>query len=131
MAIRQDLRGRAFRLAEYVFKLHPRLAAASGAHRHIADQLFKASSSIGANLEEGAVGASRKDMGQKYAIALREARESNFWSRLGAVDPKWAKDLAFVISESGEFVAMLTTSVRKLRTKQDEEGGDSARIPAN
>ena len=56
-------------------------------------------------------------MTSKYAIALRESRESNYWSRLGATDPKWTSDLAFVKQETKEFTAMLTVSVRKLRSR--------------
>src|SRR5262245_19330943 len=112
---RQDLCARAFKLAERVFKLYPRLAAASAAHAHLANQLFRSVTSIGALLEEGVVANSRRDMASKYAIALRESRESNFWSRIGATDPKWTDELAPIIQETKEFVTMLTVSVRKLR----------------
>ena len=81
----------------------------------MAQQLFKASSSIGAMLEEGEVANSRRDMAAKHAIALREARESRFWLRLISTSPKWTAELVPHIQEAGEFVAMLTTSVRKLR----------------
>ena len=54
-------------------------------------------------------------MAAKYAIALREARESNYWSRLVATDESWAAELSGVTQETKEFVAMLTVSVRKLR----------------
>jgi len=45
----------------------------------------------------------------------RRARESNYWSRLGRTDTRWAKDLGPVAQETHEFVAMLTTAVKKLR----------------
>lgn len=125
---RQDLPARAFKLAEYVFKLYPRLAAASAAHAHLAHQLLRAATGIGALLEEGAVANSRRDMAAKYAIALRESRESNYWSRLGATDAKWSNELAFVIQESKEFIAMLTVSVRKLRNPIDEQGDDDRQV---
>jgi four helix bundle protein len=112
---RQNLAARAFKLAEYVFNLYRRLAAAGPAHAHVAHQLLRAATAIGALLEEGAVANSRRDMAAKYAIALRESRESNYWSRLGSTDPKWVSDLAFVTQETSEFIAMLTVSVRKLR----------------
>jgi four helix bundle protein len=112
---RQDLLGRAFVLAERVLNIYPRLAAVSPAHAHMALQLFRAATGIGALLEEGVVANSRRDMASKYAIALREARESSKWSRLIATDPNWTEEMAPVIQESKEFVAMLTVSVRKLR----------------
>jgi four helix bundle protein len=78
-------------------------------------QLFEAGSAIGANLEEGMVANSRRDMAQKYAIALRESREARYWLRLLARDAAFTAELTPLIQESTEFVAMLTTSVRRLR----------------
>lgn len=54
-------------------------------------------------------------MAHKYALALREARESNYWSRLGRTDERWANELGPIAQETHEFVAMLTAAVRKLR----------------
>ena len=113
--VKRDLRQRAFELAEMVFKLYPRLAATSAAHAHLAHQLLRSVTAIGALLEEGAVASSRRDMALKYSLALREARESNYWSRLGRTDTRWAADLGPVDQETHEFVAMLTAAVKKLR----------------
>ena len=112
---RQDLAARAFALAEVMFKLYSRLAATSRAHAHLADQLFRAVTSIGAHIEEGLAASSRRDMAFKYSVALRESREGNYWSRLGATDPRWTAELAPISQETREFVAMLTASVKKLR----------------
>jgi four helix bundle protein len=112
---KRDLRQRAFELAAMVFKLYPKLAATSAAHSHLAHQLLRSVTAIGALLEEGAVASSRRDMALKYSLALREARESNYWSRLGRTDARWAGDLAPIAQETHEFVAMLTTAVKKLR----------------
>ena len=83
--------------------------------RSIRPTLAPIDTAIGALLEEGIVANSRRDMAAKYAIALRESRESNYWSRIIATDDKWAAELAPIIKETGEFTAMLTVSVRKLR----------------
>ncbi len=80
------------------------------------EQLFRAVSAIGANLEEGQVANSRRDMGSKYAIALREARETRHWLRLLATQPELTEELAPLLREASEFIAMLTVSVRRLRT---------------
>jgi four helix bundle protein len=112
---RQDLNARAFKLAARVFKLFPKLVTAGSGHAYIARQLLRATASIGANLEEGSAASSRRDMAQKYSIALRESREGKYWSRLLATDPTWSSTLEDVIQETSEFVAMLTVSVRKLR----------------
>jgi four helix bundle protein len=113
---RQDLKQRAFNFGARVLGLYKRLAAESPAHAFMALQLVKASTSIGALLEEGEVANSRRDMAAKYAIALRESRETNHWLRLFATEERWAEELAPLIQESREFIAMLTVSVKKLRT---------------
>ena len=70
---------------------------------------------MGALLEEGVVANSRRDMAAKYAIARREARESRYWLSRFSKAPLWTTELAPLLQESNEFVAMLTVSVRKLR----------------
>ena len=112
---RQDLKARAFEFAAAIFRRYKRLAAGSSAHAHMAQQLFEAASSIGAMLEEAEVAMSRRDMAAKQSIALRESRESNYWLRLLSIDTELTAELATLVDESRQFVAMLTTSVRKLR----------------
>ena len=112
---REEFKPRAFRLATHVFRLSPRLAATSPAHAHVAQQLLRSTTAIGALLEEGAVANSRRDMAAKYAIVLREATEANYWARLGSTDARWTMELAPIVQETQEFVAMLTVSVKKLR----------------
>ena len=113
--MRQDLCERAFQFAAAVLSRYSRLAATGSAQAHMTEQLFRSVSAIGANLEEGRVANSRRDMGSKYAIALREAREARHWLRLLATQPAWTEELAPPVNECSEFVAMLTVSVRRLR----------------
>ncbi len=80
------------------------------------DQLTRAATGIGANIEEAQVANSRRDMAAKYAIALREAREALYWLKLLSTDPLIGDSLATLIKEADEWVAMLTTTVRKLRS---------------
>jgi four helix bundle protein len=116
VAVRQDLCGRAFRFAGASLTFCDRLSRLGPTQAHIADQLFQSAASIGANLEEGVVANSRRDMAAKYAIALREAREARYWLRLLATRPEHAREAAPLVQEATEFVAMLTVSVRKLRS---------------
>jgi four helix bundle protein len=81
----------------------------------MAEQLFRSGTGIGASLEEAEVANSRRDLAAKQAIALREARETKYWLRLFGTEEAWAAELAPLIQESSEFVAMLTVSVRRLR----------------
>jgi four helix bundle protein len=100
----------------YVSRYTTNLTRQGTAHAHMAQQMWEAVSSIGAQLEEGEVANSRRDMAAKHAIALREAREARYWFRLIAADPAWTTEVRWFIQESEEFVRMLTVSVRKLRS---------------
>ena len=50
--------------------------------RCLIDQLLKAGTAVGANLEEAKAGSSRRDFVRYVEISLREARESVYWLRL-------------------------------------------------
>ncbi|MFP4092636.1 MAG: four helix bundle protein [Cyclobacteriaceae bacterium] len=45
-------------------------------------QLLRSGTSIGANVEEGVGGFTRKDFRAKLSIAYKEARETKYWLRL-------------------------------------------------
>jgi four helix bundle protein len=81
-------------------------------------QLYRSATGIGANLEEGQVSRTRGDMAAKYALALREAREARYWLNLLAEEPALKLQASELGREAGEFVAMLTVSVRKLRAER-------------
>ncbi len=80
------------------------------------DQLTRAATGIDANIEEAQVANSRRDMAATYAIAPREAREALYWLRLLSTDPLIGDSLTDHIKEADEWVAMLTITVRKLRS---------------
>lgn len=123
MAWKTSLKERAFEFGLALVHLYPRLAAPGAHYAHMALQLFRAGTSIGAHLEEGEVANSRRDMGAKRAIALREARESRYGLRLFIGAEVFVAELRPLHAESDECVAMLTTSVRKLRGDDLNEGG--------
>jgi four helix bundle protein len=50
--------------------------------RCIVDQLLKAGTAVGANLEEAKAGSSRREFVRLVEIATREARESLYWLRI-------------------------------------------------
>lgn len=79
------------------------------------NQLVRAATGIGANVEEAQIANSRRDMAAKYAIALREAREARYWLCILRSDPIVGDSVAPLIEEATEWIAMLTTTVRKLR----------------
>ena len=58
------------------------LTERSGVRRTIGYQLLSSGTSIGGNVEEAQAGQSRADFVSKYAISLKEARETIYWLRL-------------------------------------------------
>lgn len=79
---RDPVRTRSFSFALSVVKLCKFLERRTDVSRHLIDQMLRAGTSIGANLEEAKAAESRADFIHKNAISLKEARESNFWLRL-------------------------------------------------
>lgn len=77
-----DIRERAFQFAVRIVKLCKYLEKNSDVSRNVISQLLDAGTSVGANLEEAKAGQSTADFIHKNAIALKEARESNYWLRL-------------------------------------------------
>jgi len=67
----------AARVAKFVDGLPSKLAAIE-----YSKQLIRASSSIGANIEEADGTLSKRDFVNKISISRREARESRYWLRL-------------------------------------------------
>jgi len=91
---------------------------ASGASRTLCNQLLRSATSIGANLEESKGGQSRADYLTKVSIALKESRETHYWLRLlVASDIMKETQLAELLDEADQITAILTTIVKKVKTK--------------
>jgi four helix bundle protein len=114
---RQDLPARALRFSMALIQFQRRAAPIGPTAAHMALQMFRAGTAIGASIEEGQVANSRRDMAAKYAIALREARETAYWLKLLGQEESLSADAQRLAAEASEFVAMLTVSVRKLRQR--------------
>jgi four helix bundle protein len=86
----EDLRERTFRFTCKRFDFCEDLARTPGPRRTIANQLFDAGSSIGANLAESKAAYTRKELAAKNAISLKESHESKYWLRV-AGPGRWAE----------------------------------------
>jgi four helix bundle protein len=112
-----DLRERAFRFACDIFDFCDELARNPGIPRRVAYQLFDAGASVGSNLEEAKSAYSRREFAAKNGISLKESREANYWLRLAEAKSLGnAEKRRHLLRESHEFIAILTTSVRRLQT---------------
>jgi four helix bundle protein len=78
----EDFRERAFRFTCKLYDYCDDLARNPGPSRRLANQLFDAGSSIGANLAESKSAHGRKDLAAKTAISLKESHETKYWLRV-------------------------------------------------
>ena len=79
----------------------------------LASQLWRAGTSIGANVEEAQAAQSRADFRSKMAIAAKEAREADYWLRLTCDGRILPADLTNpLIDEIGSIKRILTSIVR-------------------
>jgi four helix bundle protein len=114
---KQDIKERSFEFAVRVIKFVQRLLG-SYVSQKIGGQLFDAATSIGANVEEATGGFSKKDFTYKMAVALKEARESNYWLRLIKVSElARGEELDYLLKESEELRKILTSIVKTSKRK--------------
>jgi len=80
--------------------------------RHIFGQLFRASSSSGANYEEARGAESRADFLHKMQIVLKELRETAFWLKLLQRAKLFNKDeIGHIIDEVEELKKIFSKAV--------------------
>jgi len=85
---------------------------------HLAYQLIKSGTSVGANVQEGYGAESVKDRIHKFSIARKEARESHYWCRLikeGAIGHVEAA--AFLADEAMQLARILSALILKDQRK--------------
>lgn len=75
-------------------------------------QLLRSATSIGANVNEGSAGQTKKDFITKMSIASKEARETSYWLRL-LNESKWYDvDLKLHLTASNDILKILTKIVK-------------------
>jgi four helix bundle protein len=125
----ESFQTRGFRFALAILALYRTLSQSSLWPRPIAQQLLRAGTAIGANLEEAKSAHSRRDLAAKYVVALREARECHYWLRLIAADqPHLSSSLAELLEECSQLIAVLTATVKKLRAEPTRPSGDTGTV---
>ena len=82
--MKSDLPDRSFEFATRIVKFCFVLQKQHGVTHVLANQLLRAGTSIGANIEEGQSSQSEADFVSKYAIACKEARKTRYWRRFFA-----------------------------------------------
>ena len=79
MTDNQDIQERTLTFAVRVVKLCRFLHEKGGIERILSSQLIRSGTSIGANVREAQSGQSDRDFLHKMEIALKEARETEYW----------------------------------------------------
>ena len=112
----RDLPERTFEFARRIVKLCQMLDQTPGTSRTLANQLLRAGTSIGANVEAGQASQSRADFIAKYSIACKEARETHYWLRLlAAAEIVPAEKLKDLSNEANQLVAILIAIIKKCK----------------
>ncbi|OGY26462.1 MAG: hypothetical protein A2Z24_00360 [Candidatus Woykebacteria bacterium RBG_16_44_10] len=114
----EDIRERAFKFALRIIKLCKELPK-NEINRVLINQVLRSGTSIGANLEEALGAHTKAEFTNSTNIAKKEARETNYWLRLMAESNglKIKKRMENLLSEAEEIVKILTSSVKKLKSK--------------
>ncbi|MBS1904084.1 MAG: four helix bundle protein [Bacteroidetes bacterium] len=111
-----DIHERAFEFASNIVLFCDKLNQTPGVNWALANQLVRAGTSIGANIEEAQAGQSKADFIAKLAIALKESRESNYWLRLIArTRPALTEASEPLIQESSALMRILAAILKSAR----------------
>jgi len=117
----RDIKERTFAFAVDIVRLCLRLEKLSGTFRTLSKQLLRSGTSIGANVEEAQAGQSRADFISKYAISLKEARETIYWLRLiqavGSVKDVAIEELIQEADEISRIIGSIIVSSKKKDSK--------------
>ncbi|AVH63661.1 MULTISPECIES: four helix bundle protein [unclassified Nostoc] len=94
------------------------LDEASSATRILSKQLLRSGTSIGANVREAQSAQSPKDFINKLEIALKEARETQYWLEL-LIESELVEKQKFqlLLQEANEIGKILVASTKKLKDK--------------
>ncbi|MFH1460112.1 MAG: four helix bundle protein [Candidatus Omnitrophota bacterium] len=90
----------------------------------IGNQIMKAGTSIGANVEEAQGAVSEKDFANKMAISKKEARETRYWLRL-IKDSRILNVLQIesLLEECDSLVNILTAIVKTSKNNINNDSG--------
>jgi four helix bundle protein len=84
----------------------------------LSKQVLRSGTSIGANIEEGIGGQSKKDFYSKLNIAYKEARETKYWLRL-LRDTNYlsSKEAEAILEDCEELLKIIGSIIRTMKTK--------------
>jgi four helix bundle protein len=117
---------RAFVFAVRIVKLCDSLSSRHFGARHVAHQLVKSGTSIGANAEEAQEGQSKADYIAKMSVSSKEAREAAWWLRLAIATAYVSQnEVAWELQEATELRFMIRAAIRTARSSPNRGHGRS------
>jgi four helix bundle protein len=111
---------RAFEFSVRILALCQKLWDRGPIPRHIASELLRCGTSIGANAEEAQEGQTKPDYIAKMSVSRKESRETLYWLRLavraGAATPS---EIDWEFKEAGELRAMIVRAIVTAQSRRD------------
>jgi four helix bundle protein len=102
-----------------------------GVCRTLSKQLLRSGTSIGANVHESRSAQSDKDFLHKMEIALKEARETEYWLEILIESEVVEKDkFAQLLKEANEIAKILIASTRKVKERLNGSKSNGRRMEA-
>ncbi len=97
---------------------HERPVQEDDAGKVLSKQFLRSGTSIGANCSEAKYAQSTKDFINKYSIALKEANETLYWTKI-MIKSELVSKTRFqkMIEENERIIKILTASINKLKEK--------------
>jgi four helix bundle protein len=84
---------------------------------HLASQLMRSATSIGANVREATAAQTKRDFIAKMSIASKEAREATYWINILKDSKVVDIDYSNNLKESEEIIKILTAILKTAKTK--------------
>jgi four helix bundle protein len=107
---------RSFQFGCRLLKVCAQIWERGPAGRHVAQQLMRSSTSIGANAEEAQEAQTKPDFIARLSVSRKEARETQYWLRMSVeAGIATTAELGWAIKEIGEIRAMLIAAIRTAR----------------
>ncbi|MBD2342246.1 four helix bundle protein [Calothrix sp. FACHB-156] len=100
-----------------------------GVCRTLSKQLLRSGTSIGANVHESRSAQSDRDFLHKMEIALKEARETEYWLEI-LIESEVVEKTKFepLLKEADEIVKILVASTRKIKERLNGGKSNSRRM---
>jgi four helix bundle protein len=114
---------RAFEFSARILELCTRIWNKSPAAHHVASELIRCGTSIGANAEEAQDGQTKPDYIAKMSVSRKESRETLYWLRLARrAKVVTDEEIAWEFREATELRRMIVAAIRRAQSNSSRGG---------